>query len=72
MGAGIGTDYGLVRKVRDSIGKHSLLDPDSAFELAKGIVEDLEFTSDTQTVRGADYLGGLTISRWSTPWMKRT
>lgn len=68
---GIGTDWAMIRRLKDIIGKHSLLDPEAADKLAKGIFEDLDLRTETSDILGADYLGGVQISRWSTGWFKR-
>jgi len=66
-----GLDYALVRRMTDVIGKHSFLDPESAFKLAENVVRDMEFRTEEFDLQGADYLGGVRVARWVTGWFKR-
>lgn len=65
------TDWAFVRRLTDVIGKRSLLDPEAAKQLAINIVVELDMQTETTGIRGADYLGGIEISRWTTGWFKR-
>lgn len=65
------TDWAFVRRLTDAIGKHSLLDPGAAKELAIRLSDELAVQTETSVVQGSAYLGPIEISRWTSGWFKR-